>query len=44
MALATMKARRADLGRAKRYLGYERHFKLQDALKDLADWIQRCLA
>jgi hypothetical protein len=26
----------ADLGQAKRYLGYEPQFKLQDALKDLS--------
>ena len=32
---------RADLGRAKRYLGYEPQFKLQDAVKDLGDWMRR---
>ena len=32
---------RAELGRAKRYLGYEPQFKLQDAVKDLGDWM-RC--
>jgi nucleoside-diphosphate-sugar epimerase len=35
---------RADLSRAKRYLGYEPQFKLQDALKDLTDWMRRYLA
>ena len=35
---------RADLSRAGRYLGYEPQFKLQDALKDLADWMRRHLA
>ena len=35
---------RADLSRAKRYLGYEPEFKLQDALKDLTDWMRRYLA
>jgi nucleoside-diphosphate-sugar epimerase len=35
---------RADLSRAKRYLGYEPQFKLQDALQDLADWMRRHLA
>ena len=35
---------RADLGRAKRYLGYEPQFKLQDAVKDLGDWMRRYLA
>ena len=32
---------RADLDRAKRYLGYEPQFKLQDAVKDLGDWMRR---
>jgi nucleoside-diphosphate-sugar epimerase len=32
---------RADLGRAKRYLGYEPQFKLQDAIKDFGDWMRR---
>ncbi len=32
---------RADLGRAKRYLGYEPQFKLQEAVKDLGDWMRR---
>jgi nucleoside-diphosphate-sugar epimerase len=32
---------RADLGRAKRYLGYEPQFKLLDAVKDLRDWMRR---
>ncbi len=32
---------RVDLGRAKRYLGYEPQFKLQDAVKDLEDWMRR---
>jgi nucleoside-diphosphate-sugar epimerase len=35
---------RADLSRAKRHLGYEPQFTLQDALKDLADWMRRYLA
>ena len=35
---------RADLGRAKRYLGYEPQFKLQDALKDLGDWMKCFIA
>jgi len=35
---------RADLTRAKRYLGYEPQFRLQDALNDLADWMRRYLA
>jgi nucleoside-diphosphate-sugar epimerase len=35
---------RADLDRAKRYLGYEPQFKLQDAVKDLCDWMRRYLA
>ena len=35
---------RADLGRAKRYLGYEPQFKLLDAVKDLGDWMRRYLA
>jgi nucleoside-diphosphate-sugar epimerase len=34
---------RADLSRAKRYLGYEPQFRLQDALRDLADWMRRYL-
>jgi nucleoside-diphosphate-sugar epimerase len=32
---------RADLSRAKRYLGYEPQFRLQDAFNDLADWMRR---
>lgn len=32
---------RVDLGRAGRYLGYKPQFQLQDALKDLADWMRR---
>src|SRR5262245_8359421 len=32
---------RADLGRAKRYLGYEPQFKLRDAVKDLSNWMER---
>ena len=35
---------RADLSRAKHYLGYEPQFKLQEALRDLADWMRRYLA
>ena len=35
---------RADLSRAKSYLGYEPQFRLQDALNDLADWMRRYLA
>jgi nucleoside-diphosphate-sugar epimerase len=31
----------ADLGRAKRYLGYEPQFKLHDALQDLGHWMKR---
>ena len=31
----------ADLGRAKRTLGLEPQFKLQDAVKDLAEWMRR---
>jgi nucleoside-diphosphate-sugar epimerase len=31
----------ADLGRAKQFLGYQPEFKLHDALKDLAHWMQR---
>ncbi len=31
----------ADLGRAKRYLGYEPRFRLHDALQDLGDWMRR---
>jgi nucleoside-diphosphate-sugar epimerase len=31
----------ADLGRAKRYLGYEPRFRLHDALRDLGDWMRR---
>ena len=34
----------ADLGRAKRYLGYEPQFKLQEAVKDLGDWMRSYLA
>jgi nucleoside-diphosphate-sugar epimerase len=34
----------ADLGRAKRYLGYQPEFKLHDALKDLGHWMQQHLA
>jgi nucleoside-diphosphate-sugar epimerase len=31
----------ADLGRAKRHLGFEPQFKLHDAVKDLAEWMRR---
>jgi len=31
----------ADLARAKRHLGFEPQFRLQDAVKDLAEWIRR---
>lgn len=31
---------RADLERAKRYLGYEPRYKLADAVEDLADWMR----
>jgi nucleoside-diphosphate-sugar epimerase len=31
----------ADLSRAKRHLGFEPQFKLQDAVKDLAEWMRR---
>ena len=31
----------ADLGRAKRQLGFEPEFRLQDAVKDLAEWMRR---
>jgi nucleoside-diphosphate-sugar epimerase len=31
----------ADLGRAKRYLGYQPEFKLHDALQDLGQWMKR---
>ena len=31
----------ADLGRAKRHLGFEPQFKLQDAVKDLGEWMRR---
>jgi nucleoside-diphosphate-sugar epimerase len=31
----------ADLARAKRTLGFEPQFKLQDAVKDLAEWMRR---
>ena len=34
----------ADLGRAKRVLGFEPQFKLQDAVKDLAEWMRRYMA
>jgi nucleoside-diphosphate-sugar epimerase len=34
----------ADLARAKRTLGFEPQFKLQDAVKDLADWMRRYMA
>ena len=33
--------RHADLSRARRHLGYEPQFALQDAVKDFADWM-RC--
>jgi nucleoside-diphosphate-sugar epimerase len=29
------------LARAKRTLGFEPQFKLQDAVKDLAEWMRR---
>jgi len=32
---------RVDLSRAERYLGYKPQFKLQDAVKDLGDWMRR---
>ena len=31
----------ADLSRAKQTLGFEPQFKLQDAVKDLAEWMRR---
>ena len=31
----------ADLSRAKRHLGFEPQFRLQDAVKDLAGWMRR---
>jgi nucleoside-diphosphate-sugar epimerase len=34
----------ADLGRAKRYLGYEPQFKLHDALHDLSRWMTRYMS
>ncbi len=34
----------ADLSRARRHLGWEPQFKLQDAVKDLAEWMRRHLA
>jgi nucleoside-diphosphate-sugar epimerase len=34
----------ADLSRAKRYLGFEPQFRLQDAVRDLADWMKRHMA
>jgi nucleoside-diphosphate-sugar epimerase len=34
----------ADLGRAKRYLGYQPEFKLHDALQDLGHWMKRYMA
>ena len=34
----------ADLSRAKRHLGFEPQFKLQDAVRDLADWMKRHMA
>jgi nucleoside-diphosphate-sugar epimerase len=35
------RAEHADLSRAKRYLGYQPQFKLQDAVKDLGEWMRR---
>jgi nucleoside-diphosphate-sugar epimerase len=34
----------ADLSRAKRYLGFEPQFRLQDAVRDLAEWMKRHMA
>jgi nucleoside-diphosphate-sugar epimerase len=34
----------ADLSRAKRHLGFEPQFKLQDAVKDLGEWMRRHMA
>jgi nucleoside-diphosphate-sugar epimerase len=34
----------ADLGRAKRYLGYEPQFKLHDAVQDLCHWMTRYMS
>lgn len=34
----------ADLGRAKRYLGYEPQFKIHNALQDLCHWMKCFIA
>jgi nucleoside-diphosphate-sugar epimerase len=31
----------ADLSRAKQHLGFEPHFRLKDAVKDLAEWMRK---
>ena len=38
------RAEHADLSRAKRHLGYEPQFRLQEAVKDLAEWMRRYMA
>ncbi len=37
----TNRNKRADLSRAKRHLGYEPQYKLEDAVRDLAEWMRR---
>lgn len=37
----TNRAHHADLSRAKKHLGWEPQFKLQDAVKDLAEWMRQ---
>ena len=44
LGLALQSRQPADLSCAKRYLGYEPRFRLQDAFNDLADWMRRYLA
>jgi nucleoside-diphosphate-sugar epimerase len=34
----------ADLSRSKKALGFEPQFPLQDAVKDLAEWMRRYMA
>ena len=41
--LALQSRQPSGLSRAKRYLGYEPQFRLQDAFNDLADWMRRYL-
>ena len=40
----TNRDQHADLSRAKRHLGYEPQFRLEAAVKDLAEWMRRYMA